>query len=114
MSTFGPSFEEKHDGERINEQRARILALMLDGEWRTLTEIEARTTDPQASISAQLRHLRKDRFGAYTVERRTKGDRKNGLYEYRLLPPRKYAVVSKPCPRCGGCGSIDSRVYEDA
>lgn len=114
MSTFGPAFVEKHDGERINEQRARILALMNDGQWRTLAEIETKTGDPQASISAQLRHLRKDRFGAYIVERQARGDRKNGLYEYRVLPPRKYAVVSKPCPRCGGCGSIEARVYEDA
>ncbi|KKL56177.1 hypothetical protein LCGC14_2247980, partial [marine sediment metagenome] len=36
----------------------------------TLCEIEDLTGDPPASISAQLRHLRKERFGAHTVERR--------------------------------------------
>ena len=58
---------------------------MIDGEWRTLSEIEFITGDPQASISAQLRHLRKERFGGYLVELRSRGDRENGLFEYRLF-----------------------------
>ena len=59
---------------------------MVDGAWRTLNDIEILTRDPQASISAQLRHLKKERFGAHTVDHRPRGDRKNGLYEYRLIP----------------------------
>jgi hypothetical protein len=58
---------------------------MQDGEWRTLSEISQTTGDPQASISAQLRHLRKPRFGSFRVEREYRG---NGLYVYRVLPPR--------------------------
>jgi hypothetical protein len=40
------------------------------------------TGDPEASVSAQLRHLRKPRFGGHTVERRYMS---NGLYEYKLI-----------------------------
>ena len=42
------------------------------------------TDDPHASISAQLRHLRKEKFGSYNIEKRPRGDRSNGLWEYRL------------------------------
>jgi len=54
---------------------------MQDGEWRSLGEISRQTGDPEASVSAQLRHLRKARFGAHTVSRRRIGA---GLYLYQL------------------------------
>lgn len=66
---------------RLAGQLRRIVALMADGVWRSLPEISASTGDPEASISAQLRHTRKARFGASTVDRR---HRTEGLYEYRL------------------------------
>lgn len=56
---------------------------MADGQWRTLAEISAVTGDPPASVSAQLRHLRKPRFGAHLVSKRHLGQ---GLYVYRVLP----------------------------
>lgn len=55
---------------------------MKDGEWRTLPAIANATQDPPASISAQLRHLRKKRFGSHAVQKNYLG---NGLYEYRLV-----------------------------
>ena len=58
---------------------------MIDGFWRTLREIENHTGDPQSSISAQLRHLRKKRFGGYTVEKRRRGEGAKGLWEYKLV-----------------------------
>ena len=57
---------------------------MRNGNWYTLEDIETETGDPQASISAQLRHLRKVRFGGHTIEKRRKGSEKSGLWEYRL------------------------------
>ncbi len=57
---------------------------MRDGKWRTLDEIATFTGDPHASVSAQLRHLRKARFGGHKVEKRARGDRHCGLFEYRL------------------------------
>lgn len=88
MMFNGPAYDPKEDDNRLLNQLSRIKGLMLDGLWRTLREIsEATGGDPEASVSAQLRHLRKKRFGSYTVERRSRGDRKLGLYEYQLLPP---------------------------
>jgi len=67
---------------RLHAQQLRILAVMGDGNWRTLQEIADRTNDPTPSISAQLRHLRKRRFGSHVVEKRHVGC---GLYEYRVV-----------------------------
>ena len=80
----GPDYDPKYDLIRLRGQMSRIWHLMIDGQWRTLSEIEAATHDPQASISAQLRHLRKPRFGSYVVDKRPRGERERGLFEYRL------------------------------
>lgn len=69
------------DQVRLGKQLEAIYELMRDGSWRSLASIEAATGYPQASISAQLRHLRKPRFGKYTVERRRVGDG----YQYRVI-----------------------------
>jgi hypothetical protein len=53
--------------------------------WVTLEELAGKTKFPPASISAQLRHLRKARFGGWTVERRRRtwvGEEL--VWEYRL------------------------------
>lgn len=81
----GPAYSPAHDRERLTGQILRIFDLMKDQNWRTLREISEATGDPEASASAQLRHLRKERFGSHVVERRPRGDRSHGLHEYRLL-----------------------------
>jgi Fic family protein len=81
----GSDYEPEFDNERLTGQIKRIYDLMKDKNWRTLGEISDITGDPQASISAQLRHLRKKRFGLHTVNKRNRGDRENGLFEYQLV-----------------------------
>jgi hypothetical protein len=81
----GSDYVAEHDQIRLTGQILRVFNLMKDGKFRTLHEIEAATGDPQASISAQLRHLRKDRFGGYQVNKRRRGDPKQGLFEYQLI-----------------------------
>lgn len=83
----GSDFDQAVDGPRLSRQHERIRALMLDGRWRTLDEIAAATGDPAASVSAQLRHLRKERFGSYVVTKRSRGDRAAGLFEYHVAAP---------------------------
>lgn len=80
----GPAYDATLDRDRLTGQILRIRDLMQDGRWRTLNEIADATQDPPASISAQLRHLRKPRFGGYTVTRRRRGEPAHGLWEYRL------------------------------
>lgn len=67
---------------RLHAQQVRILDLMNDGAWRTLQEIADVTGDPTPSVSAQLRHLKKRRFGSHVVEKDYLGD---GLWQYRVV-----------------------------
>lgn len=83
MSTFGPAFDRDLDFARITYQMGRILDVMLTQQWYSLAEIATRTGDPEASVSAQLRHLRKPRFGGYVVEKRRR-TAQGGTWEYRL------------------------------
>lgn len=78
----GADYDHKRDAARLKNQMARIATLMGDREWRTLSEISQATGDPEASISAQLRHLRKARFGGHHVD---KVHVENGLYRYRVV-----------------------------
>lgn len=84
----GLTFDPQQDQERLAGQLARVKGFMRDGGWQTLQEIAAAVGGSEAGVSARLRDLRKQRFGAYVVERRRVN---GGLFEYRVLPP----------PRCG-------------
>ena len=81
----GSDYIPEFDQERLTGQIKRIYSLMIDGKWRTLNEIENTTSDPQASISAQLRHLRKERFGSHIIQKQRRGKPSDGLFEYKLL-----------------------------
>lgn len=80
----GSDYDPAVDKMRLAKQIGTIFHLMIDGKWRTLDEIELETGFKQASISAQLRNLRKPDFGFYNVERRRVSDRTRGLFEYRV------------------------------
>lgn len=82
----GPYYDPAYDQNRLTKQIGRVYQLMSDGKWRTLREIADGTGDPEASVSAQLRHLRKQRFGSYEIDLRSRGNRSDGLWEYKLLP----------------------------
>jgi hypothetical protein len=80
----GPAYDPALDHQRLTRQLGRVFDLVQDGRWRTLQEIADATGDPHASISAQLRHLRKPRFGGYAVEKRRRSPY-GGTWEYRLV-----------------------------
>lgn len=83
MRFDGPAYDPARDEARLTGQLERIWTLMRDQQFRTLAEIERLTGAPAASVSAQLRHLRKPRFGSHTVNRQHLG---NGLYAYQVVP----------------------------
>ena len=96
MPQFGPEYNATVDRRRLDTQMERIRLYMLGVEWRTFDEIQRDlermfhpTRFPAASISAQLRHLKKPAFGYYTLEKRRR--KSAGLFEYRLLPPAPLA-----------------------
>jgi hypothetical protein len=108
-TTFGPVFDDARDRGRILTQMEVIRDVLLSAAecagqiarpsfsrvldmtqissyegWLTLREIADLTNYGEASISAQLRHLRKPHFGGYVVVKRRRGPVTNGAWEYRI------------------------------
>ena len=79
----GGTIDPAQDEARLTAQLQAVQAVMADGRWRTLRCIARRVNAPEASVSARLRDLRKERFGSWDVERR-RVTRGQGLYEYRV------------------------------
>ena len=92
-------------GEEDETQLAAIRELMrrafARGAWLTLSEIAEATEFAEASISAQLRHLRKPHHGRHRVEKRRRrllreirdGWREPVIWEYRVLPKRARGTI---------------------
>lgn len=78
----GITFDLARDGRRLAAQHHRVLARLRDSQWWTLKRLAQATGDPEASVSARLRDLRKERFGSHLIERRYVH---RGLFEYRLV-----------------------------
>lgn len=85
----GAEYKHERDSKRLTNQYNDIFNLMADGEFRTLSQIAALTGHHESSISAQLRHMRKERFGSHIVNRR---HILNGLFEYQLIVNTKAAA----------------------
>ena len=95
--TFGPSYRGPLDAERLSTQQDRLRVFMLQNSacnrWLTLAEIRSGLESrwiakfPEASISAQLRHLRKIAFGSHRLQKRRRGNAAAGIYEYLLSEP---------------------------
>ena len=79
----GSDYIPEMDKVRLTGQIERIFDCMKDSKFRTLSEIEAITKDGQASVSAQLRNLRKERFGLHTINKQRRHEA--GLFEYQLI-----------------------------
>jgi hypothetical protein len=77
----GQTYDDTRDRDRLNRQARLVWRVMSDGAWHTLGELSAATGgEPEASVSARLRDLRKPRFGSHIIRRRYVG---GGLWEYR-------------------------------
>ena len=94
--TFGPAYDAALDEKRIGAQMRAVRDAMLwkdvnASAWWTLGELREATGYPEASLSAQLRHLRKKEFGAFVVEKRRRlyagGRIGGGTWEYRIQRP---------------------------
>lgn len=77
----GSTFVPELDRTRLKAQLVRVRELMRDGLPRTLSQIADATGDPESSVSARLRDLRKPRYGMWTVCRKRLP---NGLHMYWL------------------------------
>ena len=68
------------DHTRLGKQIQRVFDVLSDGQWHTVPEVARRTGDPENSVAAQCRNLRKPKHGGHTIERRRTGN----YYEFRL------------------------------
>ena len=83
LPLFSGATYQPQDKARLKRQLDDVRRVMLAGGWHTLENISRETGHPQASVSARLRDLRKLKFGAYTIERRSVSG-KRGLFEYHI------------------------------
>ena len=74
--------------------------------WLTLDELAKLTHYPPASISAQLRHLRKAEYGGFVVEKRCRkadqalrGEDFGAVWEYRLTRPYRRVSLGERASR---------------
>ncbi len=96
----GASERREYDARGLRSQREVIRDVMLSAAhcqtWLTLAELRAVTRYGEASISAQLRHLRKAENGGYEVVKRQRegaasarlgaNGRGETVWEYRISP----------------------------
>ena len=81
----GATYEAEQDKKRLTGQIHAIFKLMKDGKFRTLNGIHQELGYPESSISAQLRNLKKERFGSHGLDKRHVGNRDKGLWEYKII-----------------------------
>lgn len=79
----GKTYEPSRDYVRLKGQMLAVFDLMADGQWRSLRQIADIVEGSEAAVSARLRDLRKEKFGAHVVDRKHVGC---GLHLYRVKP----------------------------
>lgn len=90
----GETYEPSEDRHRLSAQLDVVRGLMSNHGWWTIAQLadavwKAGYRATQQGLSARIRDLRKARFGANTVDRRRRGKRASGEWEYRLVPERE-------------------------
>lgn len=83
----GSDYNPKKDKKRLTTQLEKIRSLMEDECYRTLGEISELVRAPTASVSAQLRNLRKAIYGSHFVHKRLRNDGCDGVWEYKVSIP---------------------------
>lgn len=73
------------DNHRLTTQYDNIFNYMKDGVYRSLYQISKNLDYPESSVSAQLRHMRKPRFGSHTINRKRIKTPTGGTYMYQLI-----------------------------
>jgi len=91
----GGTFDRERDGERLSRQYSACFSLMSDHKWWTLSKLSDEVSirigkhASEASVSARIRDMRKEKFGGHVVDRQNVG---GGLWVYRLVPQEEVAL----------------------
>lgn len=113
LGTSGDGCATGANGSSVDEDETQLAAIrelmqraFARGVWLTLGEIAEVTEFAEASISAQLRHLRKPHHGGHRVEKRRRISQRAAaatreiraarrgpvIWEYRVMPKRSRGV----------------------
>lgn len=82
----GADYQPDRDKQRLTTGQHKVRMYMENAGWKTIMQISEALDMYPPSVSADLRNLRKERFGGRTVDRRYV---RNGVYEYYLVPEKK-------------------------
>ena len=78
----GETYDRKLDHKRLSGQLGKVHHALSGGSWWTLRQLANLTSAPEASVSARIRDLRKEKFGGYKIKTcRFAG----GLWKYRMV-----------------------------
>lgn len=83
-ATYLPLFDQK----RLEGQYEKVFAVMAHGGWWTLRQLANICECSEASISARIRDMRKEKRGGHTVNRRRGRCWDSGIHEYQLVVRR--------------------------
>ena len=78
----GKTYNRGLDHTRLSTLLERVHAVMSDGEWHRLSELAGRCGGSECSVSARIRDLRKEKFGAHHIISERVRD---GIWQYRLV-----------------------------
>lgn len=79
----GESFDKDKDQARLTSNIVKVRQFMSDGEWHTAHDIRRGIgASPDTAILERVRDLRKERFGAFSIESKR---REGGTWCYRMV-----------------------------
>jgi hypothetical protein len=80
----GSTYDPSRDHARLTSQLRRVLEVLWDEKWHTISELAGAAGGMETSVSARIRDLRKPKFGGRCIHARRAGNGHKGLWEYRL------------------------------
>lgn len=87
-ATFdGAHYNVELDHERLTKQLNNVEAFMKDYKWHSVQEVAGSLHIPENSASAQIRNLRKLKYGAFLVD--AVRIQPEGLFMYRMRKPNE-------------------------
>lgn len=88
----GATYDPVRDRARLTGQILRVFDVIKDHGAHTVHEIAEATGDPENSIQAQLRNMRKVEFGSLNIRRRWRAGSRETLSEYWWDRDEPYAA----------------------
>ncbi len=86
------TFDPKFDRVRLGSKLARVRAILLDGKPHTIAEIQAFVGKYDEGVSANVRDLRKAKYGGWDIP----STRKAGVLSFQLmLTAEERAAIKK-------------------